>query len=179
MAARTGVAEGLRTGVWLAVGIGLGAAFWALVALFGLAVLFQVAPALLWGFKLAGGLFLIWMAVWMWQHARDPLDIGSHDTPPRSAASALRLGVVTQMSNPKPAVFFGAVFVGTVPPGTSAPWIALLLVVIFLNELLCNTVVARAFSFDGPRRTYQRLKTAIDRSFAGGLAVLGARIALP
>ncbi|MGL5010751.1 MAG: LysE family transporter, partial [Paracoccaceae bacterium] len=38
MAARTGVTEGFRTGAWLAVGIGIGAVFWALAALFGLAV---------------------------------------------------------------------------------------------------------------------------------------------
>jgi threonine/homoserine/homoserine lactone efflux protein len=178
MAARTGVTEGFRTGAWLAAGIGLGAVFWAMAALFGLALLFQIAPALLWGFKLAGGLFLIWMAVQMWRHAAEPLDMGSGDTPPRSAASALRLGILTQLANPKPAIFFGAIFVGTVPPGTTLPWIALLLVAIFLNELFCNILVARAFSFDGPRRTYQRLKSTIDRSFGGILALLGLKVAL-
>ena len=178
MAARTGVTEGFRTGAWLAVGIGLGALFWATAALFGLALLFQAAPALLWGFKLAGGLFLIWMAVQMWRHATEPLNMGSDGTPPRSAASALRLGLITQLSNPKPAIFFGAVFVGTVPPGTSLPWIMLLLCAIFVNEIACNILVARAFSFDGPRRTYQRLKSTIDRSFGGILAVLGLKVAL-
>jgi threonine/homoserine/homoserine lactone efflux protein len=177
MSARTGVSEGFRTGAWLAIGIALGALFWAISALFGLALLFKAAPALLWGYKIAGGLFLIWMAAQMWRHATEPLDMGSDDTPPRSALSALRLGIVTQLSNPKPAVFFGAVFVGTVPPGTSLPWIALLLLVIFLNEVFCNIVVARAFSFDGPRRMYQRLKTNIDRTFGGILAILGIKIA--
>ena len=178
MAARTGVTEGFRTGAWLAVGIGLGALVWAMAALFGLALLFQAAPALLWGFKIAGGVFLIWMATQMWRHASEPLDMCSADTPPRSAASALRLGIVTQLSNPKPAVFFGAVFLGTVPPGTTLPWIALLLCAIFLNEVACNILVARAFSFDGPRRTYQRLKSTIDRGFSGLLAVLGLKVAL-
>lgn len=178
MAARTGVTEGFRTGAWLAVGIGAGAVLWATAALFGLAVLFQAAPALLWGFKIAGGLFLIWMAVQMWRHATEPLSMAADGTPPRSAASALRLGVVTQLSNPKPAVFFGAVFLGTVPPGTTLPWIALLLLAIFLNEVACNILVARAFSFERPRRAYQRLKTTIDRSFGGILALLGLKVAL-
>mgnify|MGYP006213303223 CR=1 FL=1 len=31
MAARTGVSEGFRTGAWLAVGIGIGAVFWAVI----------------------------------------------------------------------------------------------------------------------------------------------------
>jgi threonine/homoserine/homoserine lactone efflux protein len=177
MAARTGVTEGFRTGAWLAVGLGIGAVFWAVAALFGLAMLFKAAPALLWGYKIAGGVFLCWIAWHMWRHATDPLVMDPEGQTPRSAMSAFRLGVVTQMSNPKPAVFFGAVFVGTVPPGTSLPWIGLLLIAIFLNELICNIVVARAFSFDGPRQAYARLKTGIDRSFGGILALLGLKIA--
>jgi threonine/homoserine/homoserine lactone efflux protein len=178
MTARTGVTEGFRTGVWLAVGIGFGAVFWAVAALFGLAVLFKFAPALLWGYKIAGGLFLLWIALQMWVHASEPLAQADAGHTPRSAGSALRLGVMTQLSNPKPAVFFGAVFVGTVPAGTSLPWIGALLCMVFLNELLCNVLIARAFSFPRARGVYGRLKTGIDRSFAVVLTVLGLRIAL-
>ncbi len=178
MTAKTGVSEGFRTAALLAVGIGAGAVVWALAALFGLALLFQIAPAALWAFKLAGALFLLWLAAGMWRHAADPLALASDDTTPRSTASALWLGLFTQLSNPKPAVFFGAVFVGTVPPGTSAPWIAALLAAVFLNELLCNLAVARAFSVTRIRSGYLRLKSRIDRSFAGFLALLGLRTAL-
>ncbi len=178
MTARTGVTEGLRVGAWLAVGIGLGAVVWAVAAIFGLALLFELAPTLLWAFRLAGGAFLLWLAVGMWRHAHDPLTGPADDAPPRSGLSALRLGLLTQLANPKTAVFFGAVFIGTVPRGTTAPWLAALLVAIFLNEFLCNLAVARAFSFDGPRRAYARLKSRIDRTFGGILALLGVKVAL-
>jgi threonine/homoserine/homoserine lactone efflux protein len=177
MAARTGVTQGFRTGVWLSVGIGVGALVWAIAALFGLAVLFRLAPALLWGFKIAGGLFLCWIAFQMWRHATEPLVMADEGATPPTATAAFRLGVMTQLANPKPAVFFGAVFVSTVPPGTSLPWIALLLLAVFVNELACTIAVARAFSFAGPRRVYARLKTTIDRSFGGILALLGIKIA--
>ena len=178
MTARTGVTEGLRTAAVLTLGIGLGAVVWGAAALFGLALLFQAAPALLWGFKIAGGLFLLWMAVQMWRTAEMPLAMAESGRPPRSAASAFRLGLTTQLANPKPAIFFGAVFLGTVPPGT-APWvIAALIAVVFLNEVACNLIVARLFSFERPRRAYIRLKASIDRSFAALLAVLGLKIAI-
>lgn len=177
MAARTGVTEGFRTGFWLAVGLGIGAVFWAVAALFGLAVLFKIAPALLWGFKIAGGLFLLWIAFQMWRHATEPMPEATEGATPRGALSALWLGVATQLANPKPAVFFGAVFVGTVPPGTSLPWLLGLLVAIFLNELACNVIVARLFSFERTRRGYAHMKTGIDRGFGGILAVLGIKIA--
>jgi threonine/homoserine/homoserine lactone efflux protein len=160
------------------VGIGVGAIIWATTALFGLAVIFQLAPALLTGFKIVGGLYLAWMGWQMWRAAAVPLDLADTGRPPRSLGSAFLLGVGTQLANPKPAVFFGAVFVGTIPPGTNAAVYAALLSVIFLNETLWNILVARIFSLDRARRGYIGLKSVIDRCFGGLLGLLGLKIAL-
>ena len=179
MTARTGVTQGLRMGVWMAAGIGLGAVFWAVSALFGLALLFQVAPALLTVLKVAGGAYLLWIALQMWRHAPEPL-AGAADQGglPRSGPAALWKGISTQLANPKPVVFFGAVFAGMVPPDT-ALWIkGALLGVVFTTDFLWNVFVARLFSFDRSRAAYLSLKTAIDRSFGGLLGVLGLKVAL-
>ena len=177
MAARTGVTEGMRTGMFLAMGIGAGAVVWAAAALFGLNLVFQAAPALLWGLKVIGGAYLIYMAWGMWRGADQPLDMAT-STLPRTALSALRLGLITQLSNPKPAILFSAIFIGTVPPGTAAWVYAALLAVVFLNEAIWCTLVARIFSFDRSKSAYISLKSAIDRAFGGLLAVLGMKIAL-
>ncbi|MDZ4095013.1 MAG: LysE family transporter [Paracoccaceae bacterium] len=176
MAARTGVTEGLRTGAFLALGIGAGGVIWAAAALFGLAMVFQAAPALLWALKVIGGLYLIWLAIGLWRQADQPLDMGVTRLP-RSPASAFRLGLITQLANPKPAVLFSAIFIGTVPPATPLWQIAALLAVVFANETLWNILVARIFSFDRSRRGYISLKSVIDRGFGGLLALLGAKIA--
>lgn len=179
MTARTGVTQGLRMGVWMAAGIGLGAVFWAVSALFGLAVLFKVAPALLTVLKIAGGAYLIWIAVQMWRHAPEPLSTDATDARlPQSGPAALWKGITTQLANPKPVVFFGAVFAGMVPPDT-ALWIkGALLGVVFSTDFLWNVLVARLFSFDRSRAAYLSLKTLIDRSFGGILAALGLKVAL-
>ncbi|MCU0901667.1 MAG: LysE family translocator [Cypionkella sp.] len=177
MSARTGVTEGLRTGFFLAVGIGLGAVFWAALALSGLAAVFRIAPTLLWAFKIAGGIYLIWMAVQMWRHAADPLP-DSTGLPPRSALSAFRLGLFTQLSNPKPAIVLSAIFIGTVPPGTPLWLLICLLAFLFTVETLWNTIVARLFSLPATRRAYIGAKATMDRSFGGLLALLGAKIAV-
>ena len=178
MTARTGVTQGLRMGVWMAAGIGLGAVFWAMAALFGLAVLFQVAPALLTVLKIAGGAYLLWIAVQMWRHADEPLAGGEGGVQPRTGPAVLWKGITTQLANPKPVVFFGAVFAGMVPPDTPL-WIkASLLGVVFTTDFLWNVLVARLFSFDRSRAFYLSLKTAIDRSFGGLLGALGLKVAL-
>lgn len=176
MSARTGVTEGMRTGFFLAMGIGIGAVFWAALALSGLAALFRIAPALLWAFKIAGGVYLVWMGIQMWRSASGPLP-DSTGQPPRSAWSAFRLGVITQLSNPKPAVVLSAIFIGTVPPGTPLWVLAALLSFLFFVETLWNTIVARLFSLPATRRAYIGAKTTMDRTFGGFLALLGAKIA--
>lgn len=177
MAARTGITEGIRTGTFLAMGIGVGGVIWAAAALFGLGLVFQAAPALLWALKIIGAFYLLWMAWGLWRAADQPLDTSAQTRLPRSAASAFRLGVMTQLANPKPAVLFSAIFIGTVPPGTDALVYAALLSVVFLNETLWNILVARIFSLERSRATYVSLKSIIDRTFGGLLALLGVKIA--
>lgn len=177
MAARTGLTEGFRTGAMLAAGIGAGAVVWASAAMFGLNLLFAAAPALLWALKILGGGYLMWMAWCLWRDAKTPLDTSATPALPRSAASAFRLGLFTQLANPKPAVMFSAIFLGTVPPQTPL-WVYMaLLAVVFCNETIWNIAVARIFSLDRTRARYISLKTIIDRSFGALLALLGAKIA--
>lgn len=178
VAVRTAAAEGLRPAMGLAVGFGLGALIWALAALLGLALLFELAPTLFTAFKIAGGLVLIFIAWKTWSHAKEPVDMPDDIAVPRGWVSAIRLGLVTQIANPKPAVFFGAVFAGLVPPETPALVLAALLAVIFTQETLWYIAVARLFSLARPRAAYARFKAAIDRAFGGLIALLGAKIAL-
>ena len=177
MSARTGLTEGFRTGLMLAMGIGAGAVVWASAAMFGLNLLFAAAPALLWALKIGGAAYLIWMAIGLWRDARTPLVTDDSRPLPRSGLSAFRLGLLTQLANPKPAVMFSAIFLGTVPQGTPLWVYAALLALIFSAETLWNTVVARLFSLDRTRARYISLKTLIDRSFGGLLALLGVKIA--
>lgn len=177
MAARVGLTEGFRTGLALAAGIGLGAVVWALAALFGLSLLFEYAPVLLTVFKVGGALFLIWIAINMWRHADEPIAEPDPNTTPRSAVAAFRLGLVTQFSNPKPAVFFGAVFVGMIPAETANWTLGALLMCIFLGETIWNALVARLFSLEKTRRFYMTVKHLIDRAFGGILAILSIKIA--
>jgi threonine/homoserine/homoserine lactone efflux protein len=174
---RTAAAEGFRPAAGFALGVGIGSVIWALAALLGLALLFEVAPALLTALKVAGGLFLLWIAVMTWRHADAPLPAAASDALPRGLGSAVRLGMLTQLANPKSAVFFGAVFVGLVPPETPAATLALLLAVIGVNETLWYGLVGRLFSLERARAGYARAKAWVDRAFGGLIGAFGIKIA--
>jgi len=176
MSARTGLTEGLRAGVMLAMGIGTGAMIWALAAIFGLGLVFAAAPSLLWMLKIGGAAFLLWMGWTLWRDARTPFVAEDSRPVPRSAFAAFRLGLWTNLSNPKAAVMFSSIFLGTLRPDTPVWVLGLLLAVIFVSETVWNSLVARIFSLDRTRAKYISLKTVIDRSFGGMLALLGVKI---
>ena len=152
---RVAAAEGF--GVALALGFGLGAVLWATAAMAGLAVLFELVPALFSALKLVGAGFLLFIAFMMWKHAAATLAARSAASRPRGTWAAVRFGFLTFATNPKPAIFFGAVFV---------------------NETLWYIVVARVFSLSRARNAYTNTKAWIDRGFGTLIALFGLKIAL-
>lgn len=174
---RTAINEGFRTAVALSLGFGLGAMLWAGAAMAGLALLFQIVPSLFVALKVIGGLFLLYIAIMMWRHARAPMP-EAEAVIPRSGWAAMRFGFLTFATNPKPAVFFGAVFAGLVPQEAPLEIRALLLLAVGLNETLWYIVVSKVFSSGRARAVYARLKTWIDRIFGTMIAAFGLKIAL-
>lgn len=174
---RTAAAEGFGVASALALGFGLGAALWATAAMAGMALLFELVPVLFTAMKLVGAAFLLFVAVMMWRHASDPMPTAATDAPPRSAASAIRFGFLTFATNPKPAIFFGAVFVGLVPADAPLIWKAAILLAVFVNETLWYILVARIFSLPRARAAYTRAKAWIDRAFGTLIAGFGLKIA--
>ncbi|NJS40657.1 MAG: LysE family transporter [Rhodobacteraceae bacterium] len=176
MSARTGLTEGFRTGVMLALGIASGAVFWALAAMFGLQLIFDAAPSLLWALKIGGAGYLLWMAWHLWRDAATPFRTEDARPIPRTPFAAFRLGLWTNLSNPKAVVIYSSIFLGTISPGTPAWVLASLLALILVMETLWNSLVARVFSLERTRATYISLKTVIDRCFGAALALLGIKI---
>ena len=178
LAVRTAAAEGFRPALGLALGFGIGAFLWAATALLGLSLMLDTVPVLFTVLKVAGGLFLLYLAVRIWRHAPDPLPVIDPSAAPRGLGSAVRLGLFGMLANPKPAIFFGAVFVGLVP-ATALPWEkAVVLLNIFWVEAAWYVVVARVFSLPRARAAYGRLKTAVDRGLGLALGTLGLRFVI-
>ncbi len=175
--ARASVARSRGAGIWSAFGMGVGSVVWALAALFGLDLLFQLAPWIYTAMKLAGALFLIYLAVMLWRHADRPVPMAPCAAAAgRSAMAAFRLGLLTQLANPKVVVFFGSIFLAVLPAERPVWMTVALLVIVFLDEFLWYVAVAIAFSVARLRAGYLRLKRVIDRITGGFLGLLGLRM---
>lgn len=143
-----------RNGVACALGIMSGNLLWIVASMLGLSALVDNVPGILTTLFLVGGCVLGWMG----QGAlRGGLAARKQDAALPDAASSLlstsmttgqawRLGVVTNLSNPKALVFFGAVFAGFVPPDTSWAMRAVVLVMMMVTGVAWFVFVAVAVS---------------------------------
>ena len=149
------------------VGIALGVAVWAALALLGLQLLLQKVIWLQRLIAIGGGLYLCWMGVQMLRgaFAKQQVDSATESQAVQTLSGAgrsLTRGLFTNLANPKAVIYFASIFSGFVGAGVSpaARWGLWALVVI--ETLLWFSFVAVCFALPVMRRGYLRIRCWID-----------------
>ncbi len=173
--ARTAVAQSRADGIKVALGLGAGSIVWSAAALLGLNLLFHQFHWLFVGMKVAGALFLLWIAYQIFRHAADPVEMNEAAGDGHGHNPLLR-GFLTQISNPKVVVFFGSIFVAMLPSEAPAWMIVALIVIVTMNEIVWYSLVSLFFGSSPVRRGYLAAKRWIDRATGAFLGVLGLRL---
>ena len=173
--AKTALAESKERGFGLSVGMGLGAASFFLLAVFGLYAVLETVPTLYMGLKIIGGMYLCYLAYKIIRHAKEPLDKVEY-AKEKSFWGYVLYGFAVQMSNPKTAIVIGSIVAAflprEIPPMT--PWILALMG--FLTDLVWYGMVVLLFSRPKAQRGYLRFKVWIDRLAGGVLGILGLKL---
>ena len=151
----------------------------ALVAL-GLSALIVAAPSAFLALKIAGALYLLWLAYQAIRH-------GSALTLPRTTPKARTLAatwaqaVTINLVNPKVALFFMTFlpqFVSVTDPQAATKLIALGAIFIVISIIVCIPMVLAAERFSAAMRSSPRIARAIDWTFAGVFTAFAAQILL-
>jgi threonine/homoserine/homoserine lactone efflux protein len=175
---RTSVALSRRDGLAGALGMGIGAMIYGALALAGLRTLMTEAGWLYTALKIAGGLYLVYLAVKIWRGAKEPVVMANSPDWTTNTRRSFSLGLATQLSNPKIVAVFGAVFAALLPSNPPL-WLDLILPpLILVQETTWYAVVALAFSSSRPRALYLRAKLWIDRAAGIVIGALGVRLIL-
>lgn len=117
-ASASGLSGGPRAGIAAAAGISLGGLVHTALAAFGLAALIAASPAAYEAIRWLGAAYLLFLAVRTW---RAPPDTG-HGTGANSLHIAFRRGFLTNMLNPKVALFILALLPQFTTPGAGPIW---------------------------------------------------------
>ncbi|MXW37689.1 MAG: LysE family translocator [Acidobacteria bacterium] len=173
VAVQTNLSSGRRAGIAVGCGLGLMAATWTLMALIGFAAVFELFPAAYAGARIAGALYLLYIAYRMWRGASAPAG-----ALPEPARRAFRQGLLINVFNPKAVLFAAAVLIAIFPGGLGAVNSALIAFNHLLIELSFYTALAFCLNTEAVAGRYLRAKTWIDRGAAAVLGALGLRILL-
>ena len=177
MVAQTAVARSRRVAFAAALGMGVAAALLALMAVLGLHMVLSSSTWMLSTLQGLGGLYLLYLALRIWQHANIPLVIDSETVKsPAGGRQAFVLALATMLSNPKAAVQYGVVFAALLPSQLSPSLSTLVVFTVFLLETTWYTIVAQVLSSSRPRSAYLAYKPLIDRTAAIVMTSLGIRL---
>lgn len=160
-ASRMAAAVGAGTAMPYSLGLAFGASLWCLLAVFGLTTIFTAFPGVFTLMEVIGGIYLLYIGAKMIAHAKDPLDIT-----PRVRAARFGLGVRLNLSNPKPALFYGSLLLGFFPHMRGVLSQMAVYATALATETLVYAGVTQLMATQVVRRGYFSAKTAIDR-FAG------------
>jgi RhtB (resistance to homoserine/threonine) family protein len=174
--ARTAVARSRGDGIKVALGLGAGTIVWSVAALLGLNVLFRQFHWLFTAMKVAGALFLLWIAVQIVRHAADSIAMTERTEDEERGHWPVLQGFLTQVSNPKVVVFFGSIFLAMLPSDLPG-WMAVALIaIVTMNEIVWYSLVSLFFGSSPVRRFYLVAKRWIDRVTGALLGLLGLRL---
>jgi RhtB (resistance to homoserine/threonine) family protein len=177
MVTKNAVVGGRRSGVYAALGVSLGLTIWTAAAALGIAALLRASEIGFDVLKFAGALYLTWVGIQM---------LRSRGVVPNDAAGtsgsgkrAFRQGLLSDLGNPKIAVFFTSLLPQFVHGAGSAFTPLLFLGVLFaVLTLLWLAVYALAVGHASGWLRRPRVRKTLDRFTGVVLIGFGVRLAL-
>jgi len=175
--AARGASEGRRAGIASALGIGAGTFVHIAIVALGLAALLRAVPVAYMVVRIAGAAYLIYLGV---RALRSPSSLTIQHVEAAPLSVVFRQGVITNVLNPKVALFFLAFLPQFVDPSRGNP--AVQIVVLGLVFDLTGTLVNLGVAV-GASRAARRLREAsrardILQKVTGALFIgLGLRLA--
>ncbi|MEU1281433.1 LysE family translocator [Streptomyces sp. NPDC005805] len=173
------VSAGWRDGLRTAGGITAGLLVWGVLTIGGLAAVLAASAAAYTVVKLAGAAYLIFLGIQALLHSRRGR-ASNADSPPAAAPSdsAWRTGLVSNIFNPKIAVFYTGLLPTLAPPGLS-PHIGMALLVLIHAALTAAWLGGYVMLLAKARAFFQKpsVRCAMDRITGAVLIGFGLKVA--
>lgn len=172
------MAESRIDGLFIALGVSIGAGIWAIASLLGLGVLYVHLPWLYDTVRIVGGLYLMFIGLMIIRSAFS-FSLSSFKAKQMSVSkyAAFSRGLLTSFSNPKTAAFFGSLFVAVIPPQAPVWVYVVTIILIVCISVIWYSLVAFFFSIEKVQSVYHRSKKFLDCITGSILLFLGARLA--
>ena len=174
---RQTLSGGRQSGLIAAVAHGLGFGLYALLCVFGIAVVITTSPFLFNGLQWLGAAFLIWLGIQgLRAKAPAPGDAEKPPVAPPTSGSAARDGFLIVFLNPKVALFLIALFSQVIGSDTSTTERLVYVATAMFIDMSWYVLVAWLFSNPGWLGGLQRNVVWFERIFGVILITLALRL---
>ena len=173
------IAQGREAGVASALGICVGSIFHTCAAALGLSAILATSSVAFVAIKLLGGAYLIFLGIKLLLDRRSELSLPSNFRQ-RTSAAAFRQGVLTNVLNPKVALFFLAFLPQFIDPATTnkiLAFVTLGLTFVTTGTIWCLILAWFASSFSDRLRASETVGQWVNRAIGALFIFLGARLA--
>ena len=173
------IAQGREAGVASALGICVGSIFHTCAAALGLSAILATSSVAFVAIKLLGGAYLIFLGIKLLLDRRRELSLPSNFRQ-RTSAAAFRQGVLTNVLNPKVALFFLAFLPQFIDPATNnkiLAFVTLGLTFVTTGTIWCLILAWFASSFSDRLRASETVGQWVNRAIGALFIFLGARLA--
>ena len=180
MVSRSVLTGGRRDALATTLGICAGCLVWAIVSAAGVAAVLAASHTAYDALRLVGAAYLVWLGVQSLLAARrgDYRDIGEERSPARRS-SAFRQGLLTNLFNPKIAIFYSTFLPQFIGPGDPALLISMLLAGVHIAlGIAWLSVYAWLLQRAVDAFKGSRVRRALDALTGTVLVALGLRLAL-
>jgi RhtB (resistance to homoserine/threonine) family protein len=173
------IAQGREAGVASALGICVGSIFHTCAAALGLSAILATSSVAFVAIKLLGGAYLIFLGIKLLLDRRRELSLPSNFRQ-RTSAAAFRQGVLTNVLNPKVALFFLAFLPQFIDPATNnkiLAFVTLGFTFVTTGTIWCLILACFASSFSDRLRASETVGQWVNRAIGALFIFLGARLA--
>jgi threonine/homoserine/homoserine lactone efflux protein len=173
------IAQGRAAGIASAFGIMVGSIFHTCAAALGLSAILATSAVAFTAIKFVGGGYLIFLGIRMFLEGRKEFSLPSHFRRSTTKA-AFRQGVLTNVLNPKVALFFLAFlpqFIDPASPAKIPAFVLLGLTFVTTGTIWCLILAWFASVFSTRLRGNQTLAAWLNRAVGSLFVFLGARLA--
>ena len=173
------IAQGREAGIASALGICLGSIFHSCAAALGLSAILATSAVAFAAIKLLGGAYLIFLGIKMLLDRRRQLSLPSNFRR-RTTIAAFRQGVLTNVLNPKVALFFLAFLPQFIDPASNMKVFAFLmlgLTFVTTGTIWCLILAWFASAFSERLRTNETIGQWLNRAAGALFVFLGLRLA--
>jgi threonine efflux protein len=177
MISRNSLVYSRRNGVWSAIGLGLGILLHVTYCLIGLGLLIERSVLLFSVIKVVGAAYLIYIGAKAMRAKRVKATEITEPKPPLSDMAALRMGFLTNATNPKATLFFLSIFTLVITPHTPLAVKVFMGAEMSLATMAWFSLVAALLSHRRIKDRFTGIQHYIERGMGGILVLLGLKLA--